>query len=274
MTHITFIGAGNMARSIIGGLMAEGAAASSITACDPKPEALQALTQDFGINTTTDNNAACASSDVIVLAVKPQVMGPVCETLRPNLPTNCLVISIAAGIDCRSLQLWLGDDIRLVRCMPNTPSLIRQGASGLYAKADVSNDHRALAEQILGAVGLVKWLPSEDLLDPVTAVSGSGPAYFFLFLEAMTDVGVELGLDRGTAKELAIQTAAGAAQLAQQSDVDLAELRRRVTSPGGTTERAIQAFEKLGLRAMVREAMQACAGRSQELARELGAKSD
>lgn len=270
MTNICFIGAGNMARSIIGGLVSEGFKGSTITACDPKPATLEALADDFGIRTSTDNAAAVAGADIVVLAVKPQVMKAACEPLRQAIAADCLVVSIAAGISCESLQQWLGAERRIVRCMPNTPSLVRMGASGLYASSTVTDEQRQLAESVMRAVGAVQWLSDEAQIDAVTAVSGSGPAYFFLILEAMVDAGVEQGLDAEVAKALAIQTAAGAAELARTSDVDLAELRKRVTSPGGTTEQAILSFENQQLRAIIKQAMQACADRSREMAAQLG----
>lgn len=270
MTNICFIGAGNMARSIIGGLVQQGFAGDTITACDPKPAALDALVQDFGIRTGTNNLAAVADADIVVLAVKPQVMKEVCLPLREAINAESLVISVAAGISCHSLQQWLGEDRRLVRCMPNTPSLVRMGASGLFAASTVSDEQRQLADTVMRAVGEVQWLSDEAQIDAVTAVSGSGPAYFFLMLEAMVDAGVEQGLSFDTAKTLAIQTAAGAAELARSSEVGLAELRRRVTSPGGTTEQAILTFEDQQLRKIVKQAMQACADRSRQMAADLG----
>lgn len=270
-TRISFIGGGNMARSIIGGLTSRGYAAGSLTASDPKPEALAALARDFGVRTADDNAAAVAEAEVVVLAVKPQVMKTVCLELAPHLPAHCLVISIAAGIGCDSLRQWLGAQRHIVRAMPNTPALVQSGASGLYAAAGVTAAEKELAERLLGAVGTVAWVAEESLIDAVTAVSGSGPAYFFLLLEAMVDAGEQQGLDRATARGLAVQTALGAARLAQDSgELELAELRRRVTSPGGTTERAIAAFEQHQLRRTVAVAMQACADRARQMADELG----
>lgn len=268
--RITFIGAGNMARSIIGGLVNRGFMPDGICASDPNGSALTALAADFDVRVTADNAAAVSAAQVVVLAVKPQVMKNVCISLSPSLPADCLVISIAAGITCSSLLQWLGGERHIVRAMPNTPALVQAGASGLYAATGVSAAEKDLAEQILGAVGTVAWVENESLIDAVTAISGSGPAYFFLMLEAMVDAGVQQGLDRETARQLAIQTAAGAARLAQTSDADLAELRRRVTSPGGTTEQAIAAFEQYKFRQTVDIAMQACANRARQMADELG----
>ncbi len=268
---ITFIGAGNMASSIIGGLVAKGYPAAQITATDPYLPSLERVQQQFGIEVTQDNAAAAAAADVVVLAVKPQVMQQVAEGLSGSLGHQPLVISIAAGIDMRSLDLWLGNDLPIVRCMPNTPALVQLGATGLFGNDRLNDQQRQLADDILSAVGIVQWLENEALLDAVTAVSGSGPAYFFLFMEAMIDAGVAQGLSRDSATQLTLQTALGAAQLALGSDVDVVELRRRVTSPNGTTEQAILSFEEEGLRAAVEKAMEACAERSREMAAELGA---
>ena len=268
--NITFIGAGNMARSIIGGLVHQGYRPDTLCAADPNTDTLERLTQHFGVRTTSDNAHAVASADVVVLAVKPQVMGPVCDSLASALPAGCLVISIAAGITCKSLQGWLGDSTAVVRCMPNTPALVQMGASGLFANEAVTDQQKSLAQDILSAVGIAHWVTQEALIDAVTAVSGSGPAYFFLMLEAMVEAGVSQGLSAQTAQALAIQTAAGAAKLAQTSDVDLAELRRRVTSPGGTTEKAIEMFEQCQLRSTVKKSMDACKARAEQMAEELG----
>jgi pyrroline-5-carboxylate reductase len=270
-TRISFIGGGNMARSIIGGLISQGYSAENLTASDPNADILTALTRDFGVQTTVDNVTAVAEAQVVVLAVKPQVMKAVCLGLAPQLPAQCLVISIAAGVSCGSLKQWLGAQRHIVRAMPNTPALVLAGASGLYAAEGVTTEEKALAEQLLNAVGTVAWVAEENLIDAVTAVSGSGPAYFFLLLEAMVDAAEQQGLDRNTARQLAVQTALGAARLAQSdSDLELAELRRRVTSPGGTTERAIAAFEQHQFRQTVGIAMQACANRARQMADELG----
>jgi pyrroline-5-carboxylate reductase len=197
------------------------------------------------------------------------MMKAVCETLRPSLKPGQLVVSIAAGITCASMNKWLGEH-PIVRCMPNTPALLRQGVSGLYATARVSSEQREQAGQLLSAVGIVLWLDDEKQLDAVTAVSGSGPAYFFLLIEAMTAAGEKLGLPRETAAQLTLQTALGAALMATGSDVDAAELRRRVTSPAGTTEAAIKSFQAGGFEALVETALTAAAHRSAEMAEQLG----
>lgn len=266
--RITFIGAGNMAASLIGGLLAKAVPAGNIHASEPSAERGQQLQHEFGIHTHTDNAAACASADIIVLAVKPQIMREVCLALAPALQPGQLVISIAAGINCASLQQWLQHQA-VVRCMPNTPALLQQGISGLFAADAVTTRQRAQATAILNAVGDSVWVEQEQLLDAVTAVSGSGPAYFFLLIEAMADAGVKLGLDVATATQLAQKTALGAAHMACRSDVDAATLRARVTSPQGTTDAAIRSFEADGFRPMVERALQAAADRSAELATEL-----
>lgn len=259
-----------MARSIIGGLISNGHPGKMITATSPAQEELDKLAEDYGVNTNIDNKQALNNADVVVLAVKPQIMKPVCCELAEALPKQALVISIAAGISAASLEAWL-ETPPLVRCMPNTPALVLEGASGLFANSKASEEQKQLAHAILAAVGEVTWVETEALIDSVTAVSGSGPAYFFLMMEAMIEAGIKQGLERKTAETLAIQTALGAAKLAKHSDVDVAELRRRVTSPKGTTEQAINSFEANGFRSIVDQAMQACRTRAEELAEELGA---
>ncbi|BCQ71908.1 MULTISPECIES: pyrroline-5-carboxylate reductase [Pseudomonas] len=268
-TRIAFIGAGNMAASLIGGLRAKGLEASQIRASDPGEQTRAKVAAEHGIQVFADNAEAIEGVDVIVLAVKPQAMKAVCQALRPSLKPQQLVVSIAAGITCSSMNNWLGAQ-PIVRCMPNTPALLRQGVSGLYATAEVSAQQRQQAEALLSAVGIALWLDQEQQLDAVTAVSGSGPAYFFLLIEAMTAAGEKLGLPRETAAQLTLQTALGAAHMAVSSDVDAAELRRRVTSPAGTTEAAIKSFQAGGFEALVEKALGAAAHRSAEMAEQLG----
>ncbi|TBU96194.1 pyrroline-5-carboxylate reductase [Phytopseudomonas dryadis] len=267
--RIAFIGAGNMAASLIGGLRAQGMPAEAIRASDRGAEQRAKIAAEQGIEVFAGNAEACQGADVIVLAVKPQVMKDVCLDLAAHLQDGQLIVSIAAGISSASLENWLGPRA-VVRCMPNTPSLLRLGASGLYANARVSAAQRQQAERLLGAVGLALWLEEERLIDAVTAVSGSGPAYFFLLIEAMTASGERLGLPRETAARLTLQTALGAARMALDSDVDAAELRRRVTSPAGTTEAAIKTFQAGGFEALVEQALKAADNRSAELAEQLG----
>ncbi|MHC8329497.1 pyrroline-5-carboxylate reductase [Pseudomonas sp. LB1P83] len=268
-TRIAFIGAGNMAASLIGGLRAKGLDAAQIRASDPGAETRAKVQAEHGIEVFADNADAIQDADVVVLAVKPQAMKAVCEAIRPSLKPNQLVVSIAAGITCASMNNWLGAQ-PIVRCMPNTPALLRQGVSGLFATAEVNAEQRQQAEELLSAVGIALWLNEEQQLDAVTAVSGSGPAYFFLLIEAMTAAGVKLGLPADIAAQLTVQTALGAAHMAVASDVDAAELRRRVTSPAGTTEAAIKSFQAGGFEALVEKALGAAAHRSAEMAEQLG----
>jgi pyrroline-5-carboxylate reductase len=268
-TRIAFIGAGNMAASLIGGLRAKGLEAAHIRASDPGAETRAKVNAEHGIEVFADNADAIQGADVIVLAVKPQAMKAVCEAIRPSLKPNQLVVSIAAGITCASMNNWLGAQ-PIVRCMPNTPALLRQGVSGLYATTEVNAEQRQQAQELLSAVGIALWLDEEQQLDAVTAVSGSGPAYFFLLIEAMTAAGVKLGLPADVAAQLTLQTALGAAHMAVASDVDAAELRRRVTSPAGTTEAAIKSFQAGGFEALVETALGAAAHRSAEMAEQLG----
>lgn len=268
---IAFIGAGNMASSIIGGLVESGHPVAAIRAADPSPESLERLRTVAPVTTSTDNAEVVAGANVVILAVKPQVMAQVLDSIAPAVAeAGALVISIAAGITIDSMRARLGDGTAIVRCMPNTPALLGCGASALFATDSVAEQQRGYAESILGAVGLVSWVPREQALDAITALSGSGPAYFFLFMEAMIDAGCELGLARDTATAMAQQTALGAARMALESDVDLVELRRRVTSPGGTTQAAVESFEADNLRELVKHAMEAAAQRAGEMARELG----
>jgi len=265
---IAFIGGGNMASAIIGGLVAEGFDAGAITASDPMPETLERLAAVATIKTTTDNLGAIKDADVVVLAVKPQVMAQVCKPLADTLArTKPLIISIAAGITLQSLEQWLGEGLAIVRSMPNTPALVKTGATALFGNAHVGSRERDIADQLLRAIGITVWTDSEAQLDAVTALSGSGPAYFFLVIEAMTAAGIALGLKPEVATQLTLQTALGAAKMAIDSDVDAAELRRRVTSPGGTT---LAVMEERGLRDIFAEALTAADQRSRELAAQFG----
>ena len=265
--NLIFIGGGNMATSLIGGLLEQGYPAQQIAACDPAAESRQRLENKFHIATYPDN-ARANEADVVILAVKPQIMKPVATELSTVVTHKPLVISIAAGVPISALQSWLGDGVPIVRCMPNTPALLQEGAAGLFATNEVSPAQRSLAQNILSAVGTVCWLQSEIDIDRVTALSGSGPAYFFLVMEAMEDAGVKLGLDRDTARQLTIQTALGAASMAAQGDTEPGELRRQVTSPGGTTESAINEFIAGGLPELFEEAMHAACQRAAEMAKE------
>jgi len=270
MTNIAFIGGGNMASAILGGLIENGFAKNNIFVSDPSQEKLTELQQQFGVNTDTQNEAVIAQADVVILAVKPQVMQQVLSPLKSALLNkNPLIISVAAGISLESLGQWTDPSLAIVRCMPNTPALVQKGASGLLANAKVSDAQKQLTDEILSAVGLSVWVKSETELDAVTALSGSGPAYFFLFIEAMINAGQELGLAADTAKTLALQTALGAATMASKSELEPAQLRKNVTSPNGTTEQAILSFQNNQLEGLVKQAMEAAFNRSIELSEEL-----
>ena len=269
--HIAFVGAGNMASSIIGGLIGSGHPAARISAADPFPASIARLRDIAPVNVFSDNVAAVHGADIIILAVKPQVMAEATASIASAVrASGALVISIAAGVTIDSMLARLGPATAIVRCMPNTPALIGCGASGLFANENTSPQQREFAQYVLSAVGITCWVSSETELDAITALSGSGPAYLFLFIEAMVAAGIGLGLDAKTAQQLALQTSLGASRMALESDVDLVELRRRVTSPGGTTERAIESFEHDGLRTLVTNAMRAAADRAAEMAQELG----
>ncbi len=266
-----FIGAGNMASSLIGGLISDGFAPGNIWVSDVDGQRLKDLDNRFGIHTTQDNKIVAERAQIIVLAVKPQILGSVAVELADTV-RRCgpLVVSIAAGIAEAALERWLGGGAAIVRCMPNTPALVKTGATALHGNERTTREQRNQAEAIMRSVGLAVWVDREELLDAVTALSGSGPAYFFLVMEAMESAAIELGLDQATARLLTQQTALGAARIAIESEEPPAELRKRVTSPGGTTERAIQTFESGGLHELVEKAMRAAGERAAELSRQLG----
>jgi|TARA_B100000768_G_scaffold180994_1_gene202475 pyrroline-5-carboxylate reductase len=268
---IAFIGAGNMAGSLVNGLIESGTSPSEIAAADPIAKQLEKLSV-LGVVTAANNDQAIKAVDVIVLAVKPQVIGQVLEALS-GLTPNQLIISIVAGIDLRSLETWLPANQPIVRCMPNTPALLGAGMTGLFANSRVTDQQKALATHILEAVGEVAWVSKEAHLDAVTAVSGSGPAYFFLLMENMIAAGQKLGLDAELSKKLTEQTAFGAALMAQKSNVDPGTLRKNVTSPGGTTEAALNLMLAQDFPATVIDALSAAEKRAKELAVEFGAKS-
>jgi pyrroline-5-carboxylate reductase len=270
--RIAFIGGGNMARGLIGGLISRGANASVITVSEPDAIARDRLHHDFGVAVASENGSAIAGADVVVLAVKPQIMAQVVRPLAPALQRlRPLVISVAAGIRGASLREWIGAGVPVVRCMPNRPALIGAGATGLFADASVGTAERALASQLLESTGLAVWVQQESDIDVVTALSGSGPAYFFRLAELMAEAAIAQGLDSTVAQQLAAQTLAGAGQLvAAENSPDLARMRAEVTSKGGTTEAALNRFGALALDRTVAEAMQAAARRSHELAEQFG----
>lgn len=269
--NISFIGGGNMAGSLIGGMIADGCPPGNITVAEPDAVKLADLHKAFGVNTHTNNNLAIASAQVVILAIKPQIMQPVCRDMAASVQQHKpLIISIAAGIRSHDIDRWLGSTNAIVRCMPNTPALLRCGATGLFANAQVAAKQRDIAQRILSSAGMTLWVETENLIDAVTAVSGSGPAYFFLLMEAMIAAGEKLGLDRNTAQQLTLQTALGAARMALESDVDAATLRARVTSRGGTTEAAIKHFQEHHFAELVNNALTAANHRAAELADILG----
>ncbi|MBD3754376.1 MAG: pyrroline-5-carboxylate reductase [Gammaproteobacteria bacterium] len=268
---LCFIGGGNMAKSLIGGLIASGYPQAKIIASDPTELQRHSLTQTFGIHCYADNNKAVQLADIVILAVKPQVLQTVCKNIAATVQqTEALMVSVAAGIRTTDIDRWLGGDMAIVRTMPNTPSLIQSGAAGLFANQKVSASQRDEAEHIMRAAGLTIWVDEESQLDAVTALSGSGPAYYFLFMEAMENAAQQMGLDAKTAHLLTMQTALGAAKMVMESTDDCQTLRKNVTSPNGTTEQAIKTFEQAGLRGIVAQAMQAARNRAEELANELG----
>jgi len=254
-----------MATSLIGGMLANGYSASNITACDIDEEKLAGLSANFDINTTSNGLEAVECADIVILAVKPQAMQVACQQLaHADAKTSCLFISIAAGIRESAINNWLGGERAIVRCMPNTPALVQLGATALYANTKVNTQQKAIAQAILDAVGVTVWVEQESALDAVTAISGSGPAYFFYFIELLQQAGEDLGLTRETAQLLARQTALGAASMAQNEDV--VQLRARVTSKGGTTEQAILSFQQNGFASLLQKATLAARDRSVELA--------
>lgn len=267
---IAFIGAGNMASAIIGGMLENGYNADNIWVSAPDDNHLQEIRKRFGVSVTTDNRHCAQQADMIVLAVKPQVMRDVCQNIAPVVQnTRPLMVSIAAGLECATLDKWLGGGLPVIRVMPNTPSLVGKGAAGLYATDDVKAKQRDAVTAIFESIGVAVWVESEDLLQSVTALSGSGPAYFFLILEALEEAAIANGLEAKTARQLAIQTMAGAAEMAARGSDEPAQLKRNVMSPGGTTEQAIKTFEEGGLRELIQKAGQAAFKRSGELAKEL-----
>ena len=257
-----------MASSLIGGLIANRYPAGLIIACDIDAVRLRGLQERYGIVTQTDSADGARQADVVLLAVKPQVMPEACKALAA-LPVDeqQLIISIAAGVPSAAIDTWLGGGRAIVRCMPNTPSLLQLGATGLAANDRVSEAQKSTAERIMQAVGISLWVDEESDLDAVTAISGSGPAYFFYFIELLEAAGVKLGLEPGTAARLARQTALGAATMS--IDEDVVRLREQVTSKKGTTEQAILSFQRNGLGRLVDEATAAAFERARELAREL-----
>jgi pyrroline-5-carboxylate reductase len=266
---IAFIGGGNMATALIGGLAGKLTAGANIHVVDPNVEALARLQQQFGVTTAQQIDAALANADVIVLSVKPQQMKEVVAALQPHV-TSQLILSIAAGIRAVDLSRWMNGHTAIVRTMPNTPALIGKGITGMVAMTGVSPAQREAADAIMRAVGATVWLSDEALIDPVTAVSGSGPAYVFYFIEAMQQAAQEMGLSAEQGNELAIATFVGASQLAAQSQDPVSVLRERVTSKGGTTYAALTSMEASGVKDAIGKALKAAAARGKELGEEFG----
>ncbi|MBE9567875.1 MAG: pyrroline-5-carboxylate reductase [Proteobacteria bacterium] len=281
MPTIGFIGGGNMATSLIGGLINAGIDPADITVAEPDENRRKNISEQFSINTSADNSATL-QCDTVVLAVKPQLLKTVCHQLDAEAGDKTLFISIAAGVSSTDINRWLNHDrnsdqqtsgqAAIVRCMPNTPALLQCGATGLFANGAVNEEQRGQAEQIMQAVGIAIWVDTEQQLDAVTAVSGSGPAYYFLMMEAMQKAGEELGLSSDTAQKLVLQTALGAARMAIESNDSPYELRKKVTSKGGTTEQAILSFQASGFQQIVSDALNAASERSKSLAVELGSE--
>ena len=264
--NICFIGGGNMAQALIGGLLSRGLPATRVTVSDPV-EHVRELLQAKDIHVTDNNIDAIRDADIVVLAVKPQVLADVLKPLN-GLFTDKLIVSIVAGAEIQTISAFTGTEM-VVRVMPNTPALVQTGAHGLFAYPVVDDAKRELASQVLAATGLTLWVKSEDQIDAVTAVSGSGPAYFFYMMESMIRAGKNMGLDEKTATALTLQTALGAAQMAITSSNTLAELRKNVTSPNGTTQAALEVFDRAQISQNIQTALAAAQKRSQELAQDL-----
>ena len=268
---IAFIGCGNMSRSLIGGLLTNHLNADQIVAADPDDSQRQSIAKQFSITALADNNDAVTKADIILLAVKPQFMHEVVSGIAESIKgKNKLLVSIAAGVRLDSIMRWAGEQTAVVRVMPNTPALIQAGAAALFANEYTSEAQKNTAEAMLRSVGTAIWLDNEDQMDAVTALSGSGPAYFFYMMETMEKGAMKMGLNREDARLLTIETALGAAKMALLSGTDPAVLRKQVTSPGGTTEQALNVFRAGGLDQLIIEAMEAAKQRSIELSESFG----
>ena len=266
---IGFIGGGNMASSLISGLIASGHSPQDLWVSDVNQDALKVLAENLNVNTSTKNDDIINAVDVVVLAVKPQILSTVAKNATASIQQKQpLVVSIAAGISQQSLSQWLGNNIAIVRCMPNTPALVLTGATALHANAQVTAEQHDLAENIMRSVGIALWVNDESELDVVTAVSGSGPAYYFLLMEAMEKAAIEMGMNEVTARLLVQQTALGAAKIALESSESPEQLRKRVTSPGGTTQQALETFEEGGFTPLVSKALHAARDRSIEMSKQ------
>jgi len=269
--QICCIGCGNMGRSLIGGILANGYPRQLIRGADPAPAQREAIRTLFGIEILADNLPAIEHAEIVILAVKPQLMAATVKNMAPSLVKHRpLIISIAAGIRLSAIAAWLQQELPIIRAMPNTPALIQAGATALYANTQVTADHKEAAETIMRSVGTAVWVADESLLDTVTALSGSGPAYFFLVMEILEKAAIEMGLQPDQARLLTLETALGAAKMALASDLDTGSLRRQVTSPGGTTERALAVLMQGNIEVLLQQALKAAQQRSVELADEFG----
>ncbi len=263
-----------MGRALIGGLLQRGVPRASIRVGEAVEAARTAISRDFGVLASADNSAVVSEADLVVVAVKPQDAGTVLAPLKPQIQARRpVIVSVAAGLRTQAFEAWCGPSVAIVRAMPNRPALVGVGATGLFAPESVGSTHREMAEQVMRAVGAVVWVQNEDALDVVTALSGSGPAYFFLLAELMTQAAVSLGLEPSAARTLAVETLHGAGVLAHSGDGDLARLRAEVTSKGGTTEAALRSFDAANLRAIVEQALAAATDRGRQLAEQFGTPS-
>ena len=269
-TVIGFIGAGNMAYALIKGLLNNGFDANQINISDPNEELLLNRESELKVTTYSDNTSLLSNSDIIFFAVKPQVLSNVCLELKGVVKSKHLFVSIVAGIRSSDINRWLGGNFALIRTMPNTPALFQSGVTGLFANEVVDNEQKSLVESILSSVGECFWVNEEKLIDAITAISGSGPAYFFLLMESMKQAGMALGLDEETANSLSIQTAYGASLMANKTGKDSRTLRAEVTSPNGTTQSAIESFQDQNFEGIVANATRAAYDRARELSNELG----
>jgi len=267
MSKIAFIGAGNMNRAIIIGLINNGFDANHIMVSNPSPEKRESLAKEFGLHHTADNIEAAHFADYIVLGVKPHLIADVCQQFSQNLDISAkCFISVAAGTTIEQIQNALGLKLPVIRTMPNTPSQLGLGVSGIFPSAEVSEQQKQMADQLMKSVGIVKWLDNEADIDHIIAVSGSGPAYFFLFMEAMNEEAKRLGFSEQEARQLVQQTALGAAQMVVENDIPIGQLRENVTSKGGTTQAALKTFTDGGLPELVSKAMQSAINRAKEMA--------
>ena len=269
-TVIGFIGAGNMAYALIKGLLNNGFDTNQINISDTNEELLQSRESELKVTTYSDNTSLLSNSDIIFFAVKPQVLSSVCLELKGVVKSKHLFVSIVAGIRSSDINRWLGGNFSLIRTMPNTPALFQTGVTGLFANELVNNEQKSLVSSILSSVGECFWVNEEKLIDAITAISGSGPAYFFLLMQSMTQAGMALGLDEETANSLSIQTAYGASLMANKTGKDSRTLRAEVTSPNGTTQSAIESFQDQNFEGIVANATRAAYDRARELSNELG----